>query len=89
MLRATRFTLGCLLVSVLALALAPAASAQSANDGSVLGVVSDATGAAIPGASVSLHNTQNGNTLTATTDAGLTSPRTRALPGLSSTTRSL
>jgi len=69
MLRATRFTLVCLLVGALALALAPAAGAQSANDGSVLGVVTDATGAAIPNASVLLRNTQNGNTLAATTDA--------------------
>ena len=68
MLRITRFTLGCLLVSVLALA--PAASAQSANDGSVLGVVTDTTGAAIPTASISLRNTQNSNQLAVATDAG-------------------
>jgi hypothetical protein len=69
MLVATRFTLASLLVGILVLSLAPAAGAQSVNDGSVLGAVTDTTGASIPGASVSLRNTQNGNTLAAITDA--------------------
>jgi hypothetical protein len=69
MLTTTRFALDCLFVSVLALVLGPSAMAQSANDGSVLDVVTDTTGAAIPSASVSLRNSQKGNTLSATTDA--------------------
>ncbi len=65
----TRFNLAFLCLGVFVLALVPSAVAQSANDGSVLGVVSDTTGAAIPGVNVSLLNPHKGDTVSATTDA--------------------
>ncbi len=68
MLTSTRFAVGCLFLALLAFALTPFLSAQSANDGSVLGVVSDSTGAAIPGVTVTLRDIQKGSTLSAATD---------------------
>ena len=69
MLTSKQFALRSLLLSVLTFLSISAALAQSANNGSVLGVVADTTGAAISGASISLRNTQNGNVLTATTNS--------------------
>lgn len=57
------------LLTVLAFAAAPVAQAQSTTQGAISGSVLDATGAAIPGAGVSIQNTATGFSVNLTSDA--------------------
>ena len=53
---------------IFVLVLFSVANAQVANNGSVMGIVTDPSGAVVPGASVTLRNLGTGNTFSAETD---------------------
>jgi hypothetical protein len=57
----------CVLAAALALAVGPAFAQQSTT--SVIGTVQDASGAAIPGATVTVRNTETSQTRSAISDA--------------------
>ncbi len=61
--------LHCTLAFVLALSFLPTARAQSTNAGDLSGIVTDSTGAAVPGATVTVLNIDTGVSKTFTTNA--------------------
>lgn len=58
------------LVLALVASIAPVALAQAGNSGTITGTVTDPSGSAIPGATVTIHNPLSGYQATATTDGG-------------------
>jgi hypothetical protein len=67
----TRSRLACAIVAILGLVVvqSPRLFAQSTTDGAIGGVVSDSTGASLPGATVTARNIATNSSAEATTDA--------------------